>query len=574
MAYRGGYPSQTVITSQSSVVDFVSVKHPPNGLTAAKGDGTTDDTVAIQTVINYVGNGGGGDIYFPPGTYMVNAETNLYLKSNMRLVLDSAAVIKAKPASSGSYTILRLNYVSNTEICGGKIVGDRNEHTAPIDGKDWGFGLCITNSQNIRIVDTEIKDCWGDGIYVSNVNGLRVDRTPITNSRRNGISIICGDNIDITDSAITATQGASPECAIDIEPNYDNETVGRITIDNCVFKGNGEGPTVQLNTKTTTVCTPNIKFTNCTLEDTISILNFRDNVKGQVIVDKCKSLGKMFLGCTNVTDATKITVSNCESRNWTNVGTEYWYASVYFMFLNDGFSGNMGNVVFENNKFENDVLAQTAIYFNDLRPTPQKITSVQVNNCKSNSTFLCFINPQETLNKFASVELYNSYPKHDLQYEYKHHRYNINNTTHPLWIPDGGATNEMIVEAADVFSSSDSLTLAYFYYKNGAWNVTSLGKYNFSNNSPELLISGGAPSIKNSAASTRNYVTRTTVLSSGAQKLIGLRPLALSLASSYYCITSGRPSNPLIGQQCFDTTISKPIWFNGTTWVDSTGSTV
>ena len=38
--------------------------------------------------------------------------------------------------------------------------------------------------------------------------------------------------------------------------------------------------------------------------------------------------------------------------------------------------------------------------------------------------------------------------------------------------------------------------------------------------------------------------------------------------------TSNRPANPSIGEQFFDKTIGKPIWYNGTAWVDATGATV
>ena len=39
--------------------------------------------------------------------------------------------------------------------------------------------------------------------------------------------------------------------------------------------------------------------------------------------------------------------------------------------------------------------------------------------------------------------------------------------------------------------------------------------------------------------------------------------------------TSTRPTNNLEnGLQYFDTTLGKPIWWNGTDWVDSTGTTV
>ena len=45
-------------------------------------------------------------------------------------------------------------------------------------------------------------------------------------------------------------------------------------------------------------------------------------------------------------------------------------------------------------------------------------------------------------------------------------------------------------------------------------------------------------------------------------------------ATSGYGTTDNRPSPTTIGEQYFDTTISKPIWHNGTNWVDATGTNV
>ena len=39
-----------------------------------------------------------------------------------------------------------------------------------------------------------------------------------------------------------------------------------------------------------------------------------------------------------------------------------------------------------------------------------------------------------------------------------------------------------------------------------------------------------------------------------------------------YGTTDNRPPTTSIGDQYFDTTISKPIWYNGTNWVDSNGT--
>ena len=38
--------------------------------------------------------------------------------------------------------------------------------------------------------------------------------------------------------------------------------------------------------------------------------------------------------------------------------------------------------------------------------------------------------------------------------------------------------------------------------------------------------------------------------------------------------TADRPTTASIGQCYFDTDLNKPIWFNGTNWVDYTGATI
>lgn len=35
-----------------------------------------------------------------------------------------------------------------------------------------------------------------------------------------------------------------------------------------------------------------------------------------------------------------------------------------------------------------------------------------------------------------------------------------------------------------------------------------------------------------------------------------------------------RPTSPLVGKMFYDTTLSKPIWFDGTVWKDATGTKV
>ncbi len=50
----------------------------------AKGDGTTDDTTAIQNALNAAESYGGGIVFFPPGTYLISATIQLPSKVYMK----------------------------------------------------------------------------------------------------------------------------------------------------------------------------------------------------------------------------------------------------------------------------------------------------------------------------------------------------------------------------------------------------------------------------------------------------------------------------------------------------------
>lgn len=67
----------------------------------AKGDGQSDDTDALNKLISYTGELGGGVIRFSDGTYPVRT---LHLKSNVWLLVDSPAVIKAIPGADAPET--------------------------------------------------------------------------------------------------------------------------------------------------------------------------------------------------------------------------------------------------------------------------------------------------------------------------------------------------------------------------------------------------------------------------------------------------------------------------------------
>ena len=61
---------------------ILNVKYPPKGIKGAVGDGTADDTEAIQGCIDYANKNGGMAVYFPSGKYLTDSLT---VKNNVSL---------------------------------------------------------------------------------------------------------------------------------------------------------------------------------------------------------------------------------------------------------------------------------------------------------------------------------------------------------------------------------------------------------------------------------------------------------------------------------------------------------
>ncbi|MCK9414583.1 MAG: right-handed parallel beta-helix repeat-containing protein [Prolixibacteraceae bacterium] len=236
--------------------------------TGAKGDGVTDDTAALQAAVDQVA-GTGGTVSVPTGTYMINAITHLNLKSNMNLIIESGAILKAIPNGSTNYAVLQLGGVSNVGISGGKIEGERVAHTGTTG--EWGFGIGVLGSDHVTITGTTVTNCWGDGFYIG-ANGttpcsvIRLTNVIADNNRRQGMSIIHVNDMIVTGSTFKNTNGTAPQAGIDIEPNANN-TVNDVHILNCQIIDNyASGISLWLGTTIVNAAITNIEISGNTVD--------------------------------------------------------------------------------------------------------------------------------------------------------------------------------------------------------------------------------------------------------------------------------------------------------------------
>lgn len=201
----------------------------------AKGDGTADDTAAIQRAINQAAHTG-GTVLIPDGTYLINALVSVQLKSDMTLRLSDGAVLKAMPNAEQGYSIVKIDNVSNANLFGGTLLGERDEHQGT--GGEWGMGVYVNAASNISIVRTTAKNNWGNGFYVRGASrNIQVCSVMADNNRRQGMSIIAVDGMLVKDSIFRNTNGTAPQAGLDIEPN-ENDTVSNVRILNSHFVDN------------------------------------------------------------------------------------------------------------------------------------------------------------------------------------------------------------------------------------------------------------------------------------------------------------------------------------------------
>lgn len=183
------------------------------------------------------------------GIYEINE--SIHLISNIHLDLNGST-IEYIPNSNKTYSLLRIENQDNVIISNGFLKGDRYEHDYSQDNSthEWGLGIRITSSTNIEIFNLNISEMTGDGIYISqnssnrekliNSENIKIHDCMIHDNRRQGITIISGENIDIYSNEIFDINGVNPKSAICIESNYDYEKSDNINIyDNKFYNLNG-----------------------------------------------------------------------------------------------------------------------------------------------------------------------------------------------------------------------------------------------------------------------------------------------------------------------------------------------
>ncbi|WP_423149600.1 hypothetical protein [Rubrolithibacter danxiaensis] len=204
-------------------------------------DGSVDYTTYIQSAINKY-----SELKFPGFPILIN-DKGLIIPSNRKITFLEGSELRLKPSSKSSYNIIKIDRVSNVQLIGPKIIGDRNKHLGTTG--EWGNGIGIYSSTNVSIANARVFDCWGDGIYIGKNSivskAIVITNAYLRNNRRDGISVIAADGLTLDRMYAGYTNGTRPACGINLEPNNSTEELKNINIISPLTEYN-EGHGIQL----------------------------------------------------------------------------------------------------------------------------------------------------------------------------------------------------------------------------------------------------------------------------------------------------------------------------------------
>lgn len=201
-----------------------------------------DCTANIQAALDAAN---AGDTVLVPqasGPFKVNALTFLRPKSGTILTIDG--ILSGLPNDQDSSRIVLLQDVEDITVNGkGVIVGDRSVHDEKPE-LSQALGVAVFNSKRIKISGVTARGCAGDGFYIQDSTDVSVIGVVSDGNKRNGLSIISGENIAVINSVFSNQHGPSPlpQSGIDIEPDVASQSLINITvINNSFVKNKGAG---------------------------------------------------------------------------------------------------------------------------------------------------------------------------------------------------------------------------------------------------------------------------------------------------------------------------------------------
>ena len=197
--------------------------------------GTTDMTAAIQAASTYVNSIGGGNVYFPPGTYLSGS---IGYGSNTNFIGSGVGVTILKhyllnPLSAAGITVqpfypLTLGVTATSNISFSDMTIDGNTSAINWAGYagDGNHQLGFWTTTGVFLNNLIIKNMHTDGLTFAGLlassqtscTQVYANNIWIDNAGRNGVSAIGLQYASLSNFYVSNVTGTTPKAMLDIEP--------------------------------------------------------------------------------------------------------------------------------------------------------------------------------------------------------------------------------------------------------------------------------------------------------------------------------------------------------------------
>lgn len=516
------------------------------------GDITSNDR--IKQLINLCSDNIFNHIIVEKGNHQVTAPESMYdgalnIKSNtLFTILGNIVLI---PNSNTNYGIINIYDKENITITGdGQVIGDKDTHIGSTG--EWGHCVRIIGSNNITINNIKCHEAWGDGIYIGKgtafSSGIIISNVESYNNRRQGITVGYSKNVIIENCYCHHISGTAPQAGIDIECDVD-ENIDNVSVVNSRIDNASNGICVMaidnMPIKNISICNNLINVTETGIQvvsKSKEVACINNNVSGSfglvLTCDNSEFKNNTIIGTTKC-----ISVYNCENvlveNNKLSGLIELLYNPIISIFKNNAIIGSFSSsnesegAVFENNKIS--ITQDSVLYGNVLREN-----NIEINGTCLFGNFKAIINntiktisDSENISPYNFVNVYNIINNHFI----------IDNNSKDIYGILNGSFNSLMRVIENTFELLNGRILHIT-----SSNITIEGRNN-------NLIGTCYLDLYESAT----ILTKDAMLLHPTSGTTADRPTLKSQENGF---------------RYFDMDLAKPIYWNGTAWVDATGTPV
>jgi hypothetical protein len=209
----------------------INVKSAPY---SATGNGSTNDTAAVQAAIDAAEAAGGGIVYFPLGTYLCNGLT---IAGNNITLLGAgwgSVLRQVSGAADNTYLVSVLGTTTNTTGNYTDLAFRDLQFLGRIDtdaATQYVHLLAVSGVTDCHIERCLFKGWRGDGVYIGSGNSTQVERhnervwiedctfDGVNKLNRNALTVIDGTGLWIRDNHFRNCSATDRPGAIDLEMN-------------------------------------------------------------------------------------------------------------------------------------------------------------------------------------------------------------------------------------------------------------------------------------------------------------------------------------------------------------------